>query len=195
MLTTVTANELIGPILTRLAVRHSGEVGTDRSRLLDFLQEENIVTGLRAGSKNEVIAKLVTLLVQSHRLGHTVDEKRLLEAVLAREADVSTCFGGGLAIPHGELPECQQMFGVMGLSQEGLPFDTPDGKSVHCIVLLATPPEQRQRHLEVLAALAKTIGLDADIKERLFNAQSAAHAHDILHSQDAIGFNRYLDEG
>lgn len=194
VLTTVTANELVGPILTRFALRRSGEFGADRSRLLDFLQEENIVTDLNAATKEEAIAKLVALLVQSHRLGHAVDEQQLLQAVLAREADVSTCFGGGLAIPHGELPQCQEMYGVMGISRKGLFFETPDGTPVHCMVLLATPPEQRQRHLEVLAALAKTIGLDPDIKQRLFNAKSAAHAHDILHSEDAIGFNRYLDE-
>ena len=194
VLTTVTLNELVGPVLTRQALRRSGEIGTDRSRLLDFLQEENIETGLVARSKEEAIGKLVNLLVRSHGLGHAVDEARLLQAVLAREADVSTCFGGGLAIPHGELPECQEMFGVMGISRDGLDFETPDQQPVHCMVLLATPPEQRQRHLEVLAALAQTIGLDPEIKHRLFNAESAAHAYDVLHAKDAVGFNRYLDE-
>jgi mannitol/fructose-specific phosphotransferase system IIA component (Ntr-type) len=87
------------------------------------------------------------------------------------------------------------MFGVMGISEQGLPFDTPDGEPVHCMVLLATPPEQRQRHLEVLASLAKTLDSDLDLKHRLFNARSPAHAHDILHSEEAVGFNRYLDEG
>jgi PTS system fructose-specific IIC component len=194
VLSTVTANELLGPLLTRLALRHSGELGTDRSRLLDFLQEENIVTDLVAPSKEAAIASLVNLLIRSHRLGQEVDEYKLLRAVLDREANVSTCVGGGLAIPHGDLPECKQMVGVMGLSRKGLPFEAPDGEPVHCIVLLATPPEERQRHLEVLAALTSAIGLDPSIKTQLFNAESPAHAYGVLHTGESIRFNRYLDK-
>ncbi|MFC1643426.1 PTS sugar transporter subunit IIA, partial [Myxococcota bacterium] len=159
-----------------------------------FLQEENIVTDLSARNKQEAITQLVDRLVRSHRLPPS-DREALLRSVLAREEDASTCFGGGLAIPHGELSTCSAMYGVMGLSREGLHFDAPDGQPVRCMVLLATPVEQRQRHLEVLAALAQTIGTDPDIRARLFQAKSPAHAYDILHAEDAISFNYYLQEG
>jgi hypothetical protein len=62
------------------------------------------------------------------------------------------------------------------------------------MVLLATPPGQRERHLQVLAAIAQTVGFDPELKRRLFTAQSAAHAYDILHADDAVTFNYYLDE-
>ena len=52
------------------------------------------------------------------------------------------------------------LVGVMALSREGLGFETPDGRPVHCLVLLGTAPEERARHLQVLAALARTIGTD-----------------------------------
>jgi mannitol/fructose-specific phosphotransferase system IIA component (Ntr-type) len=192
VLTAVTANELVGPVLTRIALVRSGEAGMDRQRLLDFLQEENIVTGFSAGTKEEAIRKLADLLVRSHHL--KIDRESLVASTLRREAEVSTCLGGGLAIPHGELPEMKEMCGVMGISREGLPFETPDARPVHCMVLLATPPDQRQRHLEVLAALARTLGTDTEIQARLFDAHSPAHAYDILHEEDAAHFNYFLDE-
>lgn len=191
VLTAVTLNELIGPVLTRYALARSGEVGMDRERLLDFLQEENIVTSFSASSKEDAIRKLVDILVRSNQL--TIDREGLTRSVLAREAEVSTCLGGGLAIPHGELPDVKAMCGVMALSREGLPFETPDGRPVHCLVLLATPPGQRQRHLEVLAALARTIGTDPGIQARLFEARTPAHAYDILHEKEAVHFNYFLD--
>jgi PTS system fructose-specific IIC component len=194
VLLTVTANELLGPVLTRLALFRSGEVQMDRSRLLDFLQEENILLDLAAPTKEEAITKLVDLLIRSHHLVN-VDRQALLTSVLAREAELSTCFGNGLAIPHGEIEGTDQMYGVMGLSREGLPFDTPDGEPVRCMVLLATPPDQRQRHLEVLAALAQTVARHQDILPRLTSATSAAHAYEILHAEDAIAFNYFLDDG
>jgi mannitol/fructose-specific phosphotransferase system IIA component (Ntr-type) len=192
VLTSVAASEIVGPVLTRIALGRSGEVGRDRPRLVDFLQEENIVTGLRAGTKEEAIGQLTDLLVRSHRL--SIDRDALLRSVLEREGQVSTCLGGGLAVPHGELPEGLPMVGVMGLSREGLHFETPDDRPVHCMVLLATPRGERERHLEVLAALARTLGSDPNIQQQLYSATTPAHAYEILHGEETEDFNYFLEE-
>ncbi len=192
VLSVVTVNEIIGPILTRYALNRSGESGQDRLRLIDFLQEENIRTGFRARDKTEAISALVDLLIRSHGLAGT-DRQALLESVLEREDQASTCLGGGLAVPHGILPEGYPMLGVMALSREGLNFETPDGRPVHCVVLLGTAPEERDRHLQVLATLARTIGIDPAFQEQLFNAASAAHAWEILHGDNSEDFNYFLE--
>jgi len=85
------------------------------------------------------------------------------------------------------------MLGVMGISEDGLPFDSPDGEPVHCVVLLATPGGERDRHLEVLAALARTIGADPAIQHQLYRARSAAHVYEILLGEDAEDFNYFLE--
>jgi hypothetical protein len=88
VLTVVAVNEIVGPLLTKLALARAGELGQDRLRLIDFLQEENIVTGFRATSKQAAIESLVDLLLRSHDL-HEADRAELLESVLAREAQAS----------------------------------------------------------------------------------------------------------
>ena len=193
VLTVVTANELLGPILTRLALERAGEVGNDRMRLIDFIHEENIVTELELDTKEQAIERLVSLLISSHHLEH-VNRDELLASVLEREAQVSTCLGGGLAVPHGILPGGKTMVGVMGISREGLDFETPDGRPVHCMVLLATPDNERDRHLQVLASLAGSIGHDTNLKAELFDAKSPAHAYDILHDEEAESFNYFLED-
>lgn len=192
VLSVVTINELVGPLLTRLALGRAGEVGQDRVRLIDFLQEENIVTPFEARTKDEAIVALVELLIRSHGL-RGVDRSELLASVREREDQASTCLGGGLAVPHGILPAGCPMVGVMALSRRGLALETPDGKPVHCMVLLGTSPEERDRHLQVLAALARTIGVDPAFQEQLFNATSAAHAWEILHGDDTEDFNYFLE--
>ncbi len=193
VLTTVTLDEIAGPILTRLALTRSGEVNMDRSRLLDFIHEENIVVNLKTPTKELAIEKLVDLLISSHHLDD-VDRNMLLKTVLDRENEISTCIGGGLAIPHGKLEGNRGIMGVMALNSEGLPFPTFDGRSVHCMVLLVTPPDQQERHLEVLATLARHIGSDPDFQSRLFKANSAAHAYEILHGEETVDFNYFLEE-
>ncbi|MDJ0789480.1 MAG: PTS sugar transporter subunit IIA [Myxococcota bacterium] len=191
VLTAVTVNEVIGPIATRFALARSGEAGRDHPRLVDFLQEENIETELEAASMEAAIDQLVAALIRSHQLVG-VDAEALRRSVLEREARVSTCLGEGLAVPHGELPEGFPMVGVMGLSKRGLPFPTPDGRPVHCVVLLATPKGERDRHLEVLAALARTVGADPAVQAELYNCTSSAHAYEILHGEETEEFNYFL---
>jgi mannitol/fructose-specific phosphotransferase system IIA component (Ntr-type) len=189
-LTSVIMNEMIGPLLARAALTMSGETGKDRPRLIDFIQEENIVTDLAADSKEEAIEKLTDLLISSHQL--RVDREKLLQSILDREKEASTAVGNGFAVPHGVLEEGEGMVGVMGLSREGIPCETPDGQKVQCMVLLATPVTERDRHLEVLAALARAIGTDRNVRRQLYNAKSAAHAYDILHAEEAESFNVFL---
>jgi mannitol/fructose-specific phosphotransferase system IIA component (Ntr-type) len=193
VLTVVTANELVGPILTRLALERAGEVGKDRMRLIDFIHEENILTELDVETKEQAIERLVSRMITSHHLDH-LDGDELLASVLDREAQVSTCLGGGLAVPHGILPDGQNMLGVMGISREGLKFDTPDGHPVHCMVLLATPDNERDRHLQVLASLAGSIGRDERFQALLYHAKSPAHAYEILHDEEAESFNYFLED-
>jgi mannitol/fructose-specific phosphotransferase system IIA component (Ntr-type) len=194
VLSVVLANEILGPVLTRRAILRSGEAGQDRPRLLDFLHEEHIVTGLDARTKEEAITRLTDHLIRTRKL--RVDRDVLLQGFLDREAQQSTCLGEGLAIPHGPLPRGTEMVGVMGLSRRGMPLPTPDGRPVHCMVLLATPEGQEDRHLMVLAALARAIGTRRDVQEELYEAESPGHAYELLHAGEGAGdLDALLDGG
>ncbi len=190
-ITTVTLNEIVGPILLRFALGRAGEIGKDRARLIDFLHEENIITDLRADTKEEAIGKLTDLLISSHHL--KLDRQKFLDSILEKERAEPTEVGDGLAIPHGELPDGGSLVGVMGISREGLGYLTPDGTPIHCMVLLATPVTERDRHLEVLAALARAVSSDRNIQRQLFHAKSPAHAYEILHAEEFEDFNYFLE--
>lgn len=191
-LAVVALNELVGPFALRHALQASGEAGQDRARLIDFLHEENIVVGLDAATKEQAIEQLVDVLIRTNHLDD--DRDTLLASVLQREGEASTCFGEGLAVPHGILPRGTSMVGAMGISRRGLAFDTPDGEPVHCMVVLATPENERERHLQVLAALARAVAGDQNVKRQLFTVDTAAHAWELLHTGDAEQFNDYLDD-
>ncbi len=193
VLSVVTINEIVGPILTRIALTRAGEVGRDRLRLIDFLQEEHILTSFDAPTKEVAISRLVDLLLRTHSL-RGVDRDELLASVLERESQGSTCLGGGLAVPHGILPEGEAMVGVMALSRDGLAFEGPDGRPVHCMVLLGTAPDERDRHLQVLAALARTVGTDRAFQDQLFDSKSPAHAYELLHGDESEDFNYFIED-
>ncbi len=193
ILTAVVANEVVGPILTRMALGRSGEVGQDRTRLLDFIHEENIKVGLEADTPQQAIEQLVDLLVRSHHLDPKLHDP-ILASVLERERQASTCVGGGVAIPHGRLPTGLSSLGVMGINRGGLNFESPDGRPVHCVILLLSSPDEPERHLQLLAMIAGSIGSDPAIQTQLFNARTPAHAYEVLHHEGAAEFNVFLEE-
>ena len=193
VLTVVLVAEIIGPIMTRTALRRSGDYGKDRARVIDFLHEEQITTKLQGPGKAEAIAQLVELAIRTNDLKIEADE--LTRVVMERETEGSTCVGAGLAIPHARLDVTDTIVGAMGISHDGLRIETPDGARVHCMVLLITPASERDRHLEVLSALARSIGRDRAIQQQLYHIDTPAHAYELLHAdEESEDFNYFLDD-
>ena len=185
-------NQLVGPSATRWTLGRVGEAGLDRPRLLDFIREQDIVTNLQAKSREEAFTKLVDQLFRTHDVHSSKEE--FLQSVLTQDNIESSCLGEGLMIPHGRVEIGDELAGVIGISRKGFDWDTPDGRPVHAIVLLATPRSQSDRHLEVLAAFANAIGKDRNIREQLYHADTAAHAYNILHAGDAEDFNYFVED-
>ncbi len=192
VLTVVTINEIIGPVCTRIALARSGDIGRDRSRLIDFIHEEHIVTDLEAESVEEALEKLTDVLVRTNDLQANRDA--ILASALERESRGSTCLGDGLAVPHADLEEGDEIVGAVGISSEGLHFETPDGAPVHCMVLIATPPSQRDHRLEVITAFSRAIFSDRGIEQQLYHARTPAHAYELLHHEESEDFNHFLED-
>ncbi|MDA1230623.1 MAG: cation:proton antiporter [Planctomycetota bacterium] len=193
VLAMVLLNETIGPILTRVGLRRSGDFGRDRARVLDFLSEHNITTTLIGPSKEEAIRQLVHLAVSVNKL--PVDTESLYAEVIKAESVASTCVGEGLALPHARLDVGEKIVGARGISRSGLDLDTPDGRPVHCMVLILTPTTMPERHLQVLSALSASIGRDDAIQNALYHIDSPAHADELLHLDEQFeDWNYYLDD-
>lgn len=185
-------NQLLGPSATRFSLIKSGEDHKDRPRLLDFLQEQNIIVNLQGDSKEEVVQSLSTLLYSTAQM--EMDRETFVQRVMARENEETACLGRGLMIPHAFTESTLEMRGVLGISSKGLDLGAPDGRPVHAVLLLATPESERSRHLEVLAAFDIAITSDINLSEQLYHARSAAHAYNILHAEDAEAMNFFLED-
>lgn len=185
-------NQLLGPSATRISLNRAGESGKARPRLLDFLDENHITVDLNGETKEAVVRSLVSVLYGTAQM--PIEEEEFVEQVLKRENLESTCVGQGLMIPHAILDSDAKLEGVLGISRKGLGFETPDGRPVHAVLLLATPEKERKRHLEILAAFAHAITHDENLCEQLYHARSAAHAYSVLHADEAEDLNYFLEE-
>ena len=186
-------NQLVGPSAARFALQRAGEAGMDFPRLLDFLDEHHITVKLSGTTKEEVIRELARQLYATST-PPPVPEENFVAKVLEREALETTCLSEGLMVPHTVIEGGEEITGILGISSKGIHLGAPDGQPIHAVLLLATPQADRKRHLEVLAAFAKAITRDINLREQLYHARSAAHAYAVLHADEAEDINYFLED-
>ena len=191
LLAAVTINEIIGPFFTRMALSRAKEAGLDRPRLVEFLDEEFILTGLEAKDKGDVLRKLTDFYARTRKIS-AEERKAIYESVVKREEEGSTAIGRGAALPHGHVENGSAIRGVLGICPEGVDFDAPDGEPVKLFVLLVTPKEHEQRHLEVLASLNAMLAHPV-ARTRLIAATNANEAWEVLESEETRDYNYFLE--
>jgi fructose PTS system EIIBC or EIIC component len=188
----VTVNEIIGPLFTKMALARAGEVNKDRRRLIEFLQEEFIIVGLRGKDKWEVLRKLTDFYLRTHRVP-AEDHDLLYKTIENRERELTTAVGLGAAIPHGRVHRGGGIQGVLGICREGVEFGAADGEPVRILMLVVTPEGYNREHLEVMASLAQMIS-EEQIRTRLVAAINANDAWEVIEGEEARNYNYFLEE-
>jgi len=149
--------------------------------LTQILEPECIKVPLAGRDKESVITELVDILDANKLL---VDKNDVLQAVLSRENTRSTGIGSGIAIPHGKCKGVEDLVMAIGISRQGVDFQSIDNKPVHIIVLLASPTDRTGPHIQALARISRLM-LDEEFKNKLQNAASARELYDLINDKEA----------
>ena len=148
--------------------------------LTQILEPECIKVPLAGRDKESVITELVDILDANKLL---VDKNDVLQAVLSRENTRSTGIGSGIAIPHGKCKGVEDLVMAIGISRQGVDFQSIDNKPVHIIVLLASPTDRTGPHIQALARISRLM-LDEEFKNKLQNAASARELYDLINEKE-----------
>ena len=156
-------------------------------RLTEILKPANIKIPLESKTKTEAIAELVQVLAAAGDLGEPAgrdaNAKKVLDAVLEREATRTTGIGNGLAIPHGKCQGTKDL--VMAIGRAGAPIDFQaiDGRPVNIIWMLASPPDKTGPHIHALARISRLMTIDK-FRASLLQAKTPQEAFDIIVQQE-----------
>src|SRR5881227_856048 len=150
-------------------------------RLTDILKPQDIKIPLEAKTKTEAIGELVNLLAANGEVG---DPKKVLEAVLEREATRTTGIGNGLAIPHGKCPGTKDLVMAIGKAATPIDFQAIDGRPVTIVWMLTSPPDKTGPHIHALARISRLMTIDK-FRHSLMAAKSAQEAYDLIIAQEA----------
>ena len=124
--------------------------------IADFLEEGAVCCALKSDSKEGIIRELVGLLVKAGAIKDK-DGTKLVQTLLDREALGSTGIGHGVAIPHGKAPFVDRLVGAVGVSTQGMNFDSLDGEPAQIFFLLVAPEDSAGPHLKALARISRLL--------------------------------------
>lgn len=120
-------------------------------RLANLLSEDLVNPQLKARTKEEAIAELLTMVEAKYP---ALDFDAIYRAVLERENIEDTSYGRGIAFPHARTDSVEEMFVAVGISPNGLEDKTPDNQPLKMICLMLTPSNIAKLYLQTLSALA-----------------------------------------
>lgn len=136
-----------------------------------------IVLDVEGHTKEEVIVNLAQKLNEYGKLN---DVKKYIEAVNMREAEITTGFGNGIAIPHGKTDAVKESCFIFGKLKNEVDWNSMDHKPVDMVFQLAIPEsEAGTTHLRLLSKIAVSI-MEEDFVSQLRNSQSIEKINSII---------------
>lgn len=125
-------------------------------KLTEIIQPSAIRSNLQAADRDNAIAEMIDLLISSGAAPADIRDE-LLTKILERERKSSTGFGYGVAVPHIKHPKIAQLAAGIGLSERGIDFESRDKLPVYTIVMLLTPADQPEDHLQAMETIFKNL--------------------------------------
>ncbi|MEC8555974.1 MAG: PTS sugar transporter subunit IIA [Planctomycetota bacterium] len=122
----------------------------------DFVSTKSICASLQSHDKESVITELVDSLLNAGDI-KAGDREDIIKAILKREELGSTGIGRGIAVPHTKHPSVDKLVGTVGVSVDGLDFDSLDGEKVQLFFLLVSPPDRPGDHLRALENISRQL--------------------------------------
>lgn len=149
-------------------------------RISEYLNPGLVKLDLRSETKDDLFVEMVQLFVKNGLIQDADEAVRVLEE---REEKMSTGVGNGVGLPHGKLPGAKHSLLALGISKNGIDYDSLDGEPVYIVITIFANPENPAQHIEVLAEISRLFAIP-EFARRIRFAHSADEVLSIIAAQE-----------
>ncbi|MEK6645028.1 MAG: PTS sugar transporter subunit IIA [Planctomycetota bacterium] len=153
-------------------------------KMMDFVVRDAVIADLQSTDRNGVIREMVTALVSAGAL-KAEDGETVFRAVSERERQGSTGFGKGVAVPHVKHARVPRMMAAIGRSSAGVDFAALDRAPVYTVVLLLSPPEKPDEHLQAMESIFRHLQRD-NFRRFLKQAETTQAILELIEEADGM---------
>ncbi len=147
--------------------------------ILDLLKKETISIDLKSKNKRAVLNEIVAPIANKYK----IQQDKIVKVLLEREKLGSTGIGDGIGIPHGKLQDIESFILGLGISKQGVDFDSMDGKPAYIFFLLIAPLNSTGTHLRLLSKISKLLKNEL-FREKLINAVNSEEILSLIEKEN-----------
>ncbi len=129
-----------------------------------------------AGGKADVLRRMVARLCAARKIAKP---EEILECILQREEEKSTGMSKGVAIPHARTDAAEVIHLALGLSRQGIEWESADGKPAHFVFLVVGPKGVTEDYLKLVAEISRMVARAA-ARQALRDARTPAQVLRIM---------------
>lgn len=133
----------------------------------DLFQPALLFADFDARSRDDALQQLARHIAES---AAGLNGAALLRTLKEREAQATTAFGDGVAIPHARIAGLDRMIVAFARSIRGVAWEAPDKQPVNLILMLVGPAEKPDLYLKALASSSRLLR-DARWRDRVMAAK------------------------
>jgi len=148
-------------------------------RLTNFFNE-NLIYFVNGQSKKKVIEEMLKELDKKNN----IKMKKVLNKIMEREKLGSTGIGKGIAIPHCKIKDIKKPILSIGISKNGVNFNSTDKKETNLIILVISPIDNPTLHLQLLASAAHFAQISSGVIKDLLKLDSASKAYELMRESE-----------
>ena len=148
----------------------------------DFVCFKAIIPELKAKDRDGVITELVSAVVKGGKLksSHSAE---IIKSIIKREKEASTGMGKGVAVPHVKHSAVKEAVAAVGRSGRGIDFSSLDKQPVYSVILLISPVDNPDKHLQAMESIFKHLQQEK-FRKFLRQSQTAAQIEELLKEVD-----------
>ncbi len=146
-------------------------------KISDIMKENAIFTGLKAGSKRNLLQDLAQKAAEITG----INERTIFDALLERENLGTTGFGSGTALPHARLENLDKIYGFFAKLETPINYEAVDNKPVDLVFMLLSPDSSGADHLTALAQISRLLK-DENTCEKLRSTNNREELYALLNN-------------
>jgi len=165
-------------------------------KLSSYLNTRCIYLNLEGDTKEEIIGQMIDDTAKHDKVfNDSVNQIR--KSVFAREAEVSTAMGSGIAIPHARVDGYDDILISIGIMKEPIECDMADMRNkdkVKIFFMITAETLKSKVILKIMSSITRIAVKDKVLLEKLKNAKTGAEVYDLLSHIDVKIENKITAE-
>jgi len=153
-------------------------------KLIDKIKDNTLIFPINSVDKSTTMQELLNHILDQ---GYLTATTKLFSSINNQDKTIGSAVGRGVAFHHSSSKEVDEMIAVLGVSQKGIDYKSPDMQRVHFILLLLDPMNEPNLHRKFIHRFKKFIN-EGDIKTKILDCDSRNEILDLIN----VWENEYL---